>query len=988
MTRKEATSTVGLELMGPTANSMPTEKGKGPSTSQCYRPAAGYDDATLAEKREYWRTKKREQRARLSQQRRKPQERDKIQHLSASAPLTFSPSGPLNALSVQHQTLRSGSTVQDSSLEAAESQKEKWLQTMKLNKVLPRIAASAANNAPVVSCLKAKGRVTSSGTQLGTSSSVPPVKVTRFTNGSSVKTTPSPYVSMQGPSVSRRQHKASVALRIQPRLLPTDVTAGRLPVSSPRDPVSVKTEWKTLNTTPQSRTTRALVTARRAEGSAQPSLESEDERAAKRREQWRLKKREQRAKLAACVAKAREKTMCVETNVQRQPAKRTGLVDDTGLQQPSPVTFPRAAGWKQCVKPGFTSAKGENLKSQSQAVSLAAGNLQAQGSRTAQTAIASDVTSGRKTAELQRRFPSYVHLSVPRGFARCKTPRQRFIDSQKNLMNQRSVRCKSLLVSSVLGTRNLPRIDPSDTPEQVLAKRREYWRIKKHEQRAKLSPEVKARLKEKDSLMRRVKRYQNILEDMRKARAPSHSAGSAHAPEAIGGFIKEDGTVTINIPKRLTDGNTAAQKGETHKNTLAAQPCHQPKTEPACSVQATGQSENKPPKLRTPSKSTNVSHPTPVTIQAAAQLTLTHPKARPHVRSEGCATGLSVGGCVMKMAVSSAATPPALDSGLTEEERMAKKREYWRTKKREQRAARAQRLKQGVCQPSRGPAERATPPSKTEPVLPLEHNVKQESESMPAADLNSQPEQAICPDIKPPTFAPAPPPVPPQESDTTLSADSQAATLLAVASMKKLLEESLSTVTDSSGVGTDVEMETTEQDIKPDVPQLFFVKDEVAPLADLTLQIKSEQLDADALEHTGSLSPHLNDLPHLPPPEISSEEVPLSSSEHSSQASSNTSEAAGGPSSQSGAHWLPAKNPSHQTCCSPEPPKLHHLPMDQLQEQCQTRRSPPARGHVAAQSGSTSIQRKREYWRLMKRQQRARLKASQGGTSPRNMQVR
>ncbi|XP_028988855.1 uncharacterized protein si:dkey-28a3.2 [Betta splendens] len=965
---------------------MPTAKGKGPSTSQRYRPASGYDDATLAQKREYWRTKKREQRARLSQRRGKPHDAGGLQLLSAPAPLTSTSSGPFKLPLTDFPAPQSGSAVQDSALGSAESRKEKWFQTMKLNKVLPHIAATcsitarAASDAAATDCLKAKGRVTravtsatSSGTQQDTSSSVPPVKVTRYTNGSAAKATPTPYVSMQGPSDPRTQHKAPVALHVQPKLPPTNA---RLLVSSPCDPVPVKA----LNTTPQSRTTRALVTAQRAKGDAQALPESEEERAAKRREQWRLKKREQRAKLAARAARAREKVQCVDASGQRRQAADAGL-------------HLRKQGAAR-LKALFTSAKGENVRGQSRGAGLAAGNLQAQGNRTAQAAIPCDSTSGRKTGELHRKLPSYVHLSVSRGVARCKTPRQRLIESQKNLMSQRNIRCKSLLVSSVFGSRNLHRVDPGDSPEQVVAKRREYWRIKKREQRAKLSMEVKARLKEKDSLMRRVKRYQRILEEMRKARAPPHSAGGllSHASEGIGGFIKEDGTVTANAPQGPTGGNAAVPNSmeEPRKSTPAAQPQRPPNAQPA---QVSGQAEDKPPRLRAHSESTNASNPAPLTIQCAAQLTLTHPKTPLLARPQGRSAGSDAGGCVMKMAVSSAApslSPLVPDSGLTEDERMAKKREYWRMKKREQRAARAARLKQGAAlqrrkaqkQLSRGLGGRARAPSRTEP------DIKQERESMPAVDLNSQPQQAFCPDIKPPTSPPAPPPVPPQESDTALSADSQAATLLAVASMKKLLEESLSTVTEHKAVQTDVKKEATEQDMKPDVAQLFPVKDEVSPLDDLTLQT-NWQPDTDALVANSSQSPHLKDLSHpsrtLSPPKTSSEKVPLAACEHFSQARD--------PSPPRRTRPLPTQKPSLHSCCAPEPPKLHHLPMDQqhqLQGQCQSSRSPPARVLSCATvelSGLTSIQRKREYWKLMKRQQRARLKARQGGASLRSMQA-
>ncbi|XP_071334304.1 uncharacterized protein [Trachinotus anak] len=1089
---------------------MPTAKGKGGSASHRYRPASEYDDTTLAQKREYWRTKKREQRARLSERRGKPthdSRGEKLVHLNAPAAVNSSVSGSFAAPSFPMQSnhesyktanvspaSQSGNTVGDGSLEASESQKEKWFQTMKLNKVSPQLSASCSISAKAaggkratVKCRTAVNRAvtstTPSATQLNTTSSVPPVRVTRITNGSSAKTAPQPCVSMHGTSVPKMQHKAQVALRIQPKLLPTNVTTGEILASSLCDPVSIKTEGKTANTTPQSGTKSALVTTQRAKGvgNSQPSMESEEERAAKRREHWRIKKREQRAKLAARIAKARERMQGTEVMVQRQTAQKPGLLGGTVLQHLPSQSFLKGAGQRQCpvrVKAPFTSRKRENNKLQSGAAGLATVNLQVNQikvqnpheNRTTQTPTASDVISVKKPGESQRKVPSYIHLSnVTRGIARCKTPRQRFIEAQKNFMNQRNIRCKSPLLVSVFGTRNIPKIDPNDTPEQIIAKRREYWRIKKREQRAKLSMEVKARLKEKDSLMRRVKRYQRILEEMRKARALTQAAGSTltHASETIGGFIKEDGTVTINIPQGPTGPNTSAHKSEEEihvgsNNTPVTQPQHQPSMKrrgiapvrinhsptairPAqvkVSFPLSGQSVNKPARLlsvrpRTQHESTTVPNSHSLPIQAVGQLTLTHPQTPQNAISGGSVAVSNPGSCVMKMAVSSS-TPSlsalSLDPELTEEERMAKKREYWRIKKREQRAARAARLKQGFLQArantalqrrraQRQVAVTAVPPSRiltdhtgstpplpnnSVPVTPNANEIKQESESAPAVDLNSQPEQAICPDIKPPTSPPPPPPPAPQpESDPALSADSQATTLLAVASMKKLLEESLSTVRECKSEQTDIKTETmeesSEQEMKPNLPQLFFESDEVAPIAaDLTLQIKSWQPDTDVSVHEGSLSPHLKDssltsetLSALP---TSSEVVLHPTCEHSSQTPSNVivspyMEDSDSPSSPRRTQRLRTRKVGHQNCCSPEPPKLHHLPMDQLhaqqqhveqqsqvQEQCQNRNLPSAQRNRCVgteQSGWTSLQQKREYWKLMKRQQRARLKAKQ-----------
>ncbi|TMS02030.1 Uncharacterized protein E3U43_007570 [Larimichthys crocea] len=1075
---------------------MPTAKSKGGSMSHRYRPASEYDDATLAQKREYWKTKKREQRARLSERRRKPTQdgrgktllhRNTPVMVNSSLSGSFAACSPLQSNDESYNTAnispasQSGNKVGDSSSEATESQKERWLQTMNLNKVLPHLPAScsisakaAEGDTATVKCLTATGAVsrdftspTPSGTQLNTSSSVPPVSVTRITTGSSAITTPQPCVSMQGASVPKTQHKAQVALHIQPKLVPTNVTTGMILVSSPCVPVSVKTEGQAVNTAPQSGTKSALVTLQRAKGvsRSQPSLESEEERAAKRREHWRIKKREQRAKMAAQIAKARERTQCTEMKLQRPAAQKPGLVGGLILQHPQSQSLLRGGAQKQCparVKTSFTPVKRENDELQSRTASLATVNLQADqikvqnphGNRTTQTGI---------TAELQRRLPSYVHLSnVSRGIVRCKTPRQRFIEAQKNFMIQRNIRCKTPFLASVFGSRNIPKIDPNDTPEQIISKRREYWRIKKREQRAKLSMEMKSRLKEKDSLMRRVKRYQKILEEMRRARAMAQSAGSTHthASETIGGFIKEDGTVTINIPRIAPNHNKSEEDLDVvPNNTPITKPQHQPNTkrlsiaplrvnqaspplrrpQVKVSFPLSEQSINKPPRLlsiRPPSQLESTTHS--LAVQTVGQLTLTHPQS-PQSSASGGSSNL--GGCVMKMAVSSSAPLAlSLDPGLTEEERMAKKREYWRIKKREQRAARAARLKHGALQARANAALQrrraqkqaagtsvplgrrltnhtgnAQPlPNNSVSVMPHVSEIKQESESMPTVDLNSEPEQAICPDIKPPT-SPTQPPAPQPEPDPALSADSQATTLLAVASMKKLLEESLSTVTECKGNQT-IKMEFAEEapepEMKPHLSQLFFEKDKGAPnAADLTLEIKSWQSDADALVPVRSPSPHIMDSSQinetLPPLPTSDEVILDPTCDHSSQTTSNfiinPMEDSDGPSSPHRTQRLCTKKAGHQNSCSPEPPKLHHLPMDQLHpqqqhceqqcqepEQCQNSSLPSAPrcgSSVTEHGGLTSLQQKREYWKLMKRQQRARVKARQterqGGSNSR-----
>ncbi|XP_041636011.1 uncharacterized protein si:dkey-28a3.2 [Cheilinus undulatus] len=984
---------------------MPTAKGKGGSTSHRYRPASEYDDATLAQKREYWRTKKREQRARLSERRRRPTQVEKLIHPNCS--------GSFLAISSLDESC--GNTAEAGSVRATDGPKEKWLQTMDLNKASPQVPVSysvsvraAGGDTTTVKCPPARGagiRVVTSPTagvtQLNTSS-VPPSRVTRITNGSSTKTC-QPCVSMQGAFVPKTQTKAQVESRIQPKPSPLNVTTGRTLAPCPL----------MTNTKPLRGTNSALVTSQRAKGvfnTRQTSSETEEEKAAKRRENWRIKKREQRAKVAARLAKARERTPCTEVTLQRQTAQKTQPVGATGLQYVQTRTLSRRVVPNQShahISAPLTSVKKENNKLQSGAESLTTINLQGDQVKVHNPPVI------EPEGIPARKFPSHVHLfNVSRGIARCKTPRQRFNDAQKTFMIQRNIRCKSPMLASFLGTRNIPKIDPNDTPEQIIAKRREYWRIKKREQRAKLSMEMKARLKEKDCVMRRVKRYQKILEDMRRARAQAAGGNTmTDASETIGGFIKEDGTVTINIPTNHSTADARKQQ----EQLLVTKPVLKPQNQTETKRRVIAPIRVNPPQVRVSFPLSGVNktqrlmsvrprtESTSVPIQTAGQLKLTHPQIPKN--AGGSKAGSNLGGCVMKMAVTSLSAA-CQDPELTEEERMAKKREYWRVKKREQRAARAARLKQGLLQAralQRRKIQKQVNPeppnrslmSKTEeplpgnsiPSTPNLSGIKQEA----AVDLNSQPEQAICPDIKPPS-SPSPPPAPQQEPDPALIADSQATTLLAVASMKKLLEESLSSVTECKREQSEVKVEGEDEESETKSNLTFLEKDLVAPIsADLTLEIKSWQSSTDVLVQAQSPSLNLKNSPQTSetsPPNP----VPNSTCESSSQTLSNfivnpSMDASNIPSSPRRTQRICTKKVVHQNCCSPEPPKLHHLPLNQPEQQTcavpesnqnnNVRTTQRTRDVVTAYGGLSSLQRKREYWKLMKRQQRARLKARQ-----------
>uniref|UniRef100_A0A1A7WGV9 Uncharacterized protein n=1 Tax=Iconisemion striatum TaxID=60296 RepID=A0A1A7WGV9_9TELE len=987
-------------------------KGKGGSTSHRYQPASEYDDATLAQKREYWRNKKRQQRARLSEQRGKPgKEKVSFRHASAGGTLSISAlSRPFYSNDSCVTPLKRG-TNGIGSKDAARNQEERCLQTAKVKGFQLRSASVLAPGATSRSVVSSP---TSSGNQLSTSSSVPPVTDSTITNGSSIKTEPQPCVSMQGRSVPKTLLKAQV-------LLPTLPMTGLLATTHMKHaPISGKTA------VPQSGSKSALVSKRRAEGGAQLPPVSEEEKAARRREHWRLKKREQRAKLAAQMAKVKERTQGGGGTHPRTTTQKTVA----GFILPS-QTFLRGMGQKLCpvrVKVPFIAARHDSDKPQSRSVSMLQTDpvkvQNAHKNRRKQPTLTCDVNSRRKPADAQRKANCLNH-SVTRGIAQCKSPRLKFIDTQKKFISLGNLRCKSPSMASVLSTRGMPKADPNDSPEQIIAKRREYWRIKKREQRAKLSLETKTRAQEKQSLVRRVRRYQQILADLRKARALMHSTGSALSPdsETIGGFIKEDGTLTVNLPQAPVYRNAAGGKcKEEHsggsQNIQMTQAQHRAGTmrrrvDPVQETQAPSQGNgpfplrvqpvHKPPGLLLikPHLSTSDSSSPSAASQRVSPLTHSITP-----QNAGSTSGSGGGSCVMKMAVSSCA--PSQNVLLPEEDRIAKRRGYWRIKKREQRAARAVLLKHSSALLKRR-AQRPdlatamttcaenTPPL---PNTPHVNDIKQENESMSTSDLHSPPEQAICPDVQPPTPPPAPPGLQ-LDLDPCLSSDSQATTLLAVASMKKLLEESLSSVAECQTEQLGLQIKTgedSELDVKPSLSQLIFEND-TSTAADATLQMKGWEPGGDDLAQKDSTSPQLNSslVSDIMPSFPTCSEVDLLTCEHLSQPLSNltenqTMEASGSPCRS---QRLSSNKTHLQDICSPEPAQLHHLPAMSLHQSHQQEQSEhqiqdqgwsqssslsPAQPHSsvgAERSGLTSLQRKREYWKLMKRQQRARLRAKQ-----------
>lgn len=826
---------------------MPTAKRERTLMSRRYQLAARNDDASLAQKRQYWRTKKREQRARL-----KCTLGRKINPQSAAVP-----------------------------------------------------------------------------------NSKPPSQL---------------HVAVQKSSPGKVQHMAQISFRIQPKHLSTSANAGTIHIS-PDAPAFVQTEDRVMNTTPQTGTKSALIAAQRAKGvvKSQSSLETE-ERAAKRREHWRIKKREQRAKLAARL-KWREVTPGVA--LQRQTAQQTGLIDGAGLQGLTPKPLLRGGGHTQYPSDDELQPGGEGLApviSQEEWIKVEKPNSESK----TQAALVSEI-SLRK-----RKLPSCADLSnVSLGISQYKTPRQRLAEAQKNLMSQRNSRRKIAL------QRGISKTEPNSTYEQIIAKQREYWRLKKREQRAKLTFKGKLRLKENYS--KTIKLHQHPQEDkagLGNARIP--------VPETIGGFIKEDGTVTVNVPAQNTEvcerkeephvcsESSFVKKTQSDKNWRSLVPVHgnpapPPLHPPQVKVAA------KRPHCRPSVRPTNEPQSAEVSHLHSAVQTVGTFIINPLTPQNG---GLKPGGCVLKMAVSnSASLAPSLDAPSTEKERIARKREYWKLKKREQRAACAARMKHSLLQartvlekkngpqqlswsidqPDRSPNGHF-PDNSMEP-MPNRSQIKGESRSL---DQYSQTISATSEGIKLPP-SPEPHPVPQPEPELALNLDRNC----------EISPESV-----KSEIKTERGNESLELDVAPDFTVMVFEEKE----SFIDPDQKAESESSATISYFPSCEDDLKPI-----------------YEHSFQDSAdavNVAEPSISPEDQQPRIF--DQNSSHQDNSSPEPPTLRLPPFDILcRHQCQEVDLRQIKSSAAQtggstgtkQSGLTGLLKQREYWKLIKRQQRARLKA-------------
>ncbi|XP_026122366.1 uncharacterized protein LOC113105504 [Carassius auratus] len=834
------------------------------SSKRRYQPAAEFDDATIARKREYWRSKKREQRARKSSTKKKIGNENL--RMSVVSKASSDPSLHNNNVSFKQEEadalkncLSLGLSVSESNITMVPCQKARWFQRTKLNYALPQSQEISTNTLKGVMGNN-KINPSDTGSSKSNASTVESLCPT-------VHSVPTTCVELH-PNNTHAQKSKSGMSSLNGKHLTTSLQSRVsmvLPVHSyqnkPQNSLRLLTSAECKVRENQSPITKRRTCAFALEHNTGEAV-TEEEMVAKRRENWRIKKREQRAKRAAKLAQDREGSL------------RQGQPLSVGIMHASSPTNSKAL-------------RGISLNS-----NLVSLNQQSLGAK----------FNGSQTAQLHVQSPKPNHASLTSGIlqsslSKSKSKVQKFAQTQKRRQNQ--------MRRSTLGASKV------ESPEDRHARQKEYWRIKKREQRARLSMALKARLKEQEPLKHHGKHSYNSFSQACGVQASKASA-FAVSSDTIGGFIKEDGTVTVSISKTSPKASL-------------------PASQDISNVKCIGNV-----KLQVHVNSPLYSDAPPVTKLDSAQCNISSNCTNAHQNSP-VKSRLTRGAVLGSMTVTIKSETP------TEEERVTRLREYWRIKKRQQRASQAARLGNGLLR------------SKVSVLKQREQNKKSNHRQSITSSITttvchsstSAPmlikEEHVYPTIQAvfsiPEITPC---ISVNSSKTSPSAsleshimDHHATTLQAVASMKKLLEES---------VYTPEENNASEIHVKCENEPLPLTKDELFTSEDakpsLTLQ-QNVLLQSDLPEDTS-----LKDI-KLSPPASTFENI-----SHYKTLNNVCQEAT------DGSHAIsPVALQPHNFSENGADPK-QASPIQALQKQ---------------QLGeSDELQRKREYWRLKKRQQRAR----------------
>ncbi|XP_067257048.1 uncharacterized protein si:dkey-28a3.2 isoform X2 [Chanodichthys erythropterus] len=833
-----------------------------------YQPAAEFDDVTLARKREYWRSKKREQRARKSSAKQKigNENLELCMSVVSDEPALQIPkvdndpslhnhdiSCKLEDTDAPRNSSSSGLSVSECNVTMVSCQKERWFQKTKLNHVLPKFPETSTNSLKGVMGNK---KIKSSFT----GSSKTDAKTESFCLiGHSVTTT---CIELHSKSTHTQKTKTGMSSLNSKQL-----------ATSPQSHVSMVLPVHNNQNMPQnclrpltSAECKVRIAKRRTCAFASKHnttmAMTEEEMAAKRRENWRIKKREQRAKRAAKLARDREGSL--------------GQGQSSCIVNASPP-----ANSKALRGINFNSANPKCLNQQSFGVKCI-------GSRT--------------QLHVQDAKPNHASLSsgiLQPSSSKSKVPQ--FAHTQKR-------HCQEPTKKFFLGASKL------ESPEDRHARQKEYWRIKKREQRARLSTVVKAQLKEQSALKHCGRRYHNSFNQMCGVQV-NRAGAFASSSDKIGDFIKEDGMVTVSTSKTSSESSLPASHDYSNVKCV------------------------RKVRLQVQVSSPLYTDAQPVSKLVSAPCNVSKAHHNSLVKSS------LAGGAVMgSMTVTIQSDAP------TEEERITRLREYWRIKKREQRASRAARLGNGLLrskvsvlkqreQNKKSNKRDSITSSITKTGAPTSAPtpIKEEHINPPIDALFSIPE--ITPCISVIDGKPSPCPTLKSHIEPPAAANHHATTLQAVVSVKKLLEESVCTPEDNNA---------TEMHVKCENEPLLLTKDDLLTSEDAKPNVTLQQIVL--LERDVSEDTSLKDI------KISPQAFPFEDTSH---------------------------HKSHNVC-QEAADGSHALSPVAVQPQCRNtqkfsndradpKQSCPSQASQKQQLGeSDELQRKREYWRLMKRQQRAR----------------
>lgn len=861
-----------------------------------YRPVSEFDEVTLASKREYWRTKKREQRARLSKAKKKVKAPNTgicktvstDGHVSHMSHCEFSPTllnrdGSSQPSVAQNQTKGMVSYKKMKSLTTEESNMDASMVKLNgapLNKGLPLPAR----------CIKVHPTSTTPQQTLNRSSAFKG-NLSSISQISAVSQL-APKCRKQAPQIKCCITAKSLALEE----CKFDKDQRVLAISGTNTNRKAGANVPVCNTV-LCKTTEVAMT--------------EEEKAAKRRENWRIKKREQRAKRAEKLKMDQEKMHCFEKG-QQETGKLSCAAPAHSLSAVSTMALRGAKQRNSVMSVDLRLSAGKPLhygvrvetdklapqrpyKPQSVGLKLSE----------RQRLLAKNLSSVSVYSTNQIQDSKQNPMAISSGFS-MQPLRSTQANGQSKMPQQKFVRIQRW--------RGLPQ--GNETAEERLAKQREYWRIKKREQRAKCSLALKSRLKDRDAFNWRARRYQVIMEQMRKTptglqKMPQPSRNTLlNTSNPISSFIKEDGTVTVTISQ------TTAKKGPSAISCL---------------------SDVKSSESSGPPGSQNLSstRARPVLDSIPNNTNLSAHLRRTRISTGQNSTALDpVIGSKLISGTEDAMIPKSSTDATQTEEPITENRTTFMTK-----------LKSCDSSSSGTPGLGSTPCDtiKQEPIYPsiaMVCSLTEQNQTIDIKEIKSTPSS----------------PENSAEVEPCSNSDSQSTTLLVVASMKKLLEESLSSVGDSNSSPTDkgelllcktedkpfLQVEK-EADRKPDLatPQEF------SAATYSSVVVKQSPSPCPSPAETLDFSSDCT----VRPCKDSSLQPPCTASCFSKSPRTKRCE-------------LPVA-----VCATP----LHRGNLVHSGKTLGPQRNFPPQVRGGQQLNENSeLQRKREYWRVMKRQQRAR----------------